>query len=95
MEEMQAAIQTAAFKQLAWQISMLLCKLVAQCFPVSTDGLDGVRAQFSPFLSVTQRAHITSTRRMPYSLSSSMWTLSGETGSKKLGQPVPDSNFLP
>ena len=33
-------------------------------------------------------------RRMPWALSSWAWMASAETGSQKLGQPEPESNFL-
>ena len=42
-----------------------------------------------------QRAQTTSSRCMPKLSSTSILTLRGEIGSKKLGQPVPDSNLLP
>jgi hypothetical protein len=38
---------------------------------------------------------MTSVRRMPWLASSSSFTFRGDTGSQKLGQPVPDSNFDP
>ena len=37
---------------------------------------------------------MTSIRRMPWLLSSWSSTASGDTGSKKLGHPEPDSNFV-
>ena len=41
-----------------------------------------------------QRLHITSTRRIPSARSSSVSTASLAKGAEKLGQPVPDSNFV-
>ena len=39
-------------------------------------------------------AQTTSTRRIPYELSDSVRTFSFAMGAEKLGQPVPDSNFV-
>ncbi len=42
-----------------------------------------------------QLAHSTSVRRMKRPRSSFSRTLSRPTGAQKLGQPVPESNFVP